>query len=105
MNTFIKLKRKDGTLMLIDLSIVEGFYQETVKHDRCLVFYKRKDTAENRPQEFYELVHSVTEIANAICGQTSAQDCTVVDLTMDKLGEESDTEKPNTDYDREASEI
>ena len=91
--------------MLIDLSIVEGFYQEIDNPSECLVFYKRRHTASNKPQEYYVLLHSVDEITNAICGQTSAQDCTVVDLTMDKLDEESDTEKPNTDYDREASEI
>jgi hypothetical protein len=105
MNTFIKLKQIDGRLALLDLSIIEGFYERPGEPGTSIAYYKANYVMKDKPQDYIQVAHSVDEIANAICGQTSAQDCTVVDLTMDKLDEESDTEKPNTDYDREASEI
>jgi hypothetical protein len=102
-NTFIKLTQIDGRLALLDLSIIEGFYERPGEPNTSIAYYKANYAMRDKEQDYIMVAHSVTEIANAIDAQTGH--CEIADLTMDKLDEESDTEKPNTDYDREASEI
>jgi hypothetical protein len=89
MTVFIKVKQVDGRvggkIVLLDLSIIQGFYEDPFNRSQCTAYYKIEHTPQNRPQTSVVLAHSVTEISNAI--QAQMQCVEVVDLTLDDMAE------------------
>lgn len=85
MTVFIKVRRMGGTVMLLDLSILEGFYESPENPSQCITHFKPEYVPSDKVCEYFVLEHSVTEISNAI--QAQMQCVEVVDLTLDDMAE------------------